>query len=93
MRIQSNQLKLRFAGVAPIPKGSQVRILVDNPRKPTRALQVEDTDHATTYTSASGTEVGLLEEPSPFLTAEIVMATVFVDGGTDLVVRNFILEK
>lgn len=68
----NSMANVTFGGIAPIPSGTRVRLLVDNPANPTKAISVEDTDHKVFYSSATPSRA----TKATILDANYVTATV-----------------
>jgi hypothetical protein len=79
-------VKVTFAGIAPVPKGTRVRILVDDVKNPTIAFQVEDKDRNITYKVSQPQTTKLVSLKSGAVEATIDQTVVYAGNQTDLYV-------
>lgn len=89
-----------FNGVAPIPSGTHVKLLVDDPAKPTIAMSIDDTDHKISYSSetppppagrrAVGKPMARILVAN-YVTATVDSATIYVNANqTALALSNVV---
>jgi len=77
-------VEVTFSGIAAVPAGAKVKILVDNPDKPTKAIEIKDIDHKITYTSA---ELGKALAAPNYVKAKVESVVVYgAENRTVLVV-------
>jgi hypothetical protein len=73
-----------FGGVAPIPAGTQVRVLVDNPDNPKVAISIEDLDHKILYSSEAPQRAAVAGRfraaVANYVTATVSNAIVYVNA-------------
>jgi hypothetical protein len=77
-------LSLVYNGIAPIPKGTKVKILVDNPDQPSKAYQIKDLNNNIEYTSRKAqTALGF---PADFISGSVIRVTIYSEGRTLIVI-------
>jgi len=86
---------VRFSGAAAIPKGTTVRLLVDNTQNPTKAYLIIDTAHGITFSPQDPTSdklYGLAVEAQStegYVQAVIENAVIYSNSNcTDLTLSN-----
>jgi len=81
---------VRFSGVAPIRKGTVVRMLVNDANNPTSADVIEDFDTGITYSieEPSKAEARFAAGPGAYVRATVESAFIHSSGVTDLTVSN-----
>ncbi len=81
---------IRFQGLAPIRKGAAVRMLVDDPKNPTRADWIEDVAAGVEYRidDPSKPKVEALPGLGTFVRATVDFVSVYSSGVTDLTVSG-----
>ncbi len=80
-----------FGGIAPIPKDTNVKLLVDNPDKPTTAISIKDIDHNIFYGNEEfpSTRVKGAAKIADYVTATVVGTIVYVNQGkTSLSIKD-----
>jgi hypothetical protein len=70
--------RVTFGGIAPIPSGTHVRLLVNDLGNPTTAISIEDTDHNIRYSSAAPPPTSLYKSAN-YVTATVVSTVVYVN--------------
>ncbi len=81
---------IRFQGFAPVRKGAAVRMLVDDPRNPTRADWIQDVDAGVEYRidDPSKPKAEALPGLGTFVRATVDSASVYSSGVTDITVSD-----
>ncbi len=80
--MSSTTVTLRFNGLAPIPTGSNITVLVDNPKNPKIAISIQDDTHRIFYSNEEPTKRALTSPLADYVTGLVSSVKAFAYNNT-----------